>query len=56
LSAERRRNFFVRAAERALFQTALEFLELPFLVLHVFGPGGVGKTTLLREIGLLPES
>ena len=56
LNAERRRNFVGRAAERALFQTALESPELPFLVLHVFGPGGVGKTTLLREFAAISEA
>lgn len=53
LSAERRRNFVGRAAERALFQAPLEAPELPFLVLHVFGPSGVGKTTLLREFAAI---
>ena len=55
LSAERRHNFVGSAAGRAGFQTALEFPELPSLVQHVFGPGGVGKSTLLRESRLLPE-
>lgn len=44
----RRRRFVGRAAELALFQTALSAAELPFNVLHVYGPGGVGKTTLLE--------
>jgi hypothetical protein len=55
LSAERRHNFVGSAARRAGFQTALEFPELPSLVQHVFGPGGVGKSTLVRESRLLPE-
>jgi hypothetical protein len=53
LSAARRRRFIGRAAERALFQSALLAPEWPFQVLHVFGPGGVGKTSLLREFAAL---
>ncbi len=53
LSAVRRRHFVGRAAERALFQAALAAPELPFLVLYVCGPGGVGKTALLREFAAL---
>src|SRR5215211_7521705 len=49
LSAERRRKFVGRAAERDLFRSALAADEPPFNVLYVFGSGGVGKTTLLRE-------
>lgn len=56
LSAARRRHFVGRAAERALFQSALTAAELPFLVLHVCGPGGVGKTALMREFADLSET
>jgi hypothetical protein len=49
LSAERRRKFVGRVAERNLFRSALAADEPPFNVLYIFGPGGVGKTTLLRE-------
>ncbi len=49
LSAERRRKFVGRVAERDLFRSALAADEPPFNVLYVFGSGGVGKTTLLRE-------
>ena len=38
-----------RESETALFTDALAAPELPFCVLSVFGPGGVGKTTLLRR-------
>jgi len=48
LSAARQRRFVGRAAEQALFQSALAAPEMPFQVLYVFGPGGVGKTTLLN--------
>ena len=53
LSAARRRQFVGRAAELDLFQAALGADELPYVVLHVFGPGGVGKTSLLGEFAAL---
>ena len=37
-----------RDAERALVAEALRAAELPFHVVHLYGPGGVGKTTLLH--------
>jgi len=49
LNVARRRQFVGRVAERDLFQSALAAAELPFQVLYVFGPGGVGKTSLLLE-------
>jgi hypothetical protein len=49
LNAERHRRFVGRAAELDIFRSALAADELLFNVLYVFGPGGVGKTTLLRE-------
>lgn len=49
LVAARRRRFVGRESEREMFRTALESPELPFVVLHVYGPGGVGKTTLIKE-------
>lgn len=55
LAAARRRYFVGRATERALFQSALDAPELPFLVLYVFGPGGVGKSSLLNEFATLAE-
>ncbi|MBI4493773.1 MAG: AAA family ATPase [Chloroflexi bacterium] len=55
LSAARRRRFVGRTGELALFQSALTTPEPPFCVLHVFGPGGVGKTTLLREFTALSQ-
>ncbi len=48
LSAARLRRFVGRDVERELFLSALHATELPFFVLHVYGPGGIGKTTLLR--------
>jgi hypothetical protein len=55
LSAARRHHFVGRAAERALFRSALTAAELPFLVLYVHGPGGIGKTALLREFATLAQ-
>jgi hypothetical protein len=49
LVAARRRRFVGRENERELFRSALAAPELPFIMLHVYGPGGVGKTTLLKE-------
>ena len=48
LAAVRRGRFVGRRAELALFRSALLADEPPFAVLHIHGPGGVGKTTLLR--------
>src|SRR5512136_2485479 len=49
LSAARQARFVGRAPELALFQSVLAEDELPLHVLYVFGPGGVGKSTLLRR-------
>lgn len=49
LLSARRRRFVGREAEQALLRAALGEAELPFALLHVYGPGGVGKTALLGE-------
>jgi hypothetical protein len=49
LSAARQRRFAGRTAEIALFREALTAHELPFVVLAIYGPGGIGKTTLIAE-------
>lgn len=49
LSVGRHRRFVGRKHELELFWSAIAAPELPFHVLHIFGPGGVGKTSLLRE-------
>jgi hypothetical protein len=45
--------FVGRVAERDLVRRALLTPEPPFAVVHVHGPGGVGKTALLHELGRL---
>lgn len=55
LEAARRRSFVGRGAEQELFAAAVAAAELPFLVLHLYGPGGVGKTTLLRQFVQLAQ-
>ena len=52
LRGARRRRFVGRAAELELFETALE--TSPFAVLFIHGPGGVGKTALLRRARARP--
>ena len=49
MSAARRSSFVGRTAEQAQFRSALEAEALPFNILHIYGPGGVGKTTLLKQ-------
>lgn len=47
LEAARRQSFVGREAELGLFAEALAGDAPPFTVLHLYGPGGVGKSTLL---------
>ena len=49
LATARRRSFVGRDDELSIFSAALADDEPPFVVLHIFGPGGVGKSTLLSE-------
>lgn len=51
LASARHTRFVGRSGEIQLFQAAVQTAEPPFQVLYLFGPGGVGKTTLLRELG-----
>lgn len=53
LEQARRQQFVGRTDDKALFQMALAADELPFVVLHLFGPGGIGKTTLMREFAII---
>lgn len=49
LAAAQESGFIGRQAELGLFRSAMAEPAPPFTILHVHGPGGVGKTTLLRE-------
>lgn len=55
LARERHQRFVGRVAERDMFRAAITAGELPFNVLYVYGPGGVGKTALLREFSYVCE-
>jgi hypothetical protein len=55
LHKARQRQIIGRTHERELFRATLDASELPFSVLYVFGPGGIGKTTLLGEFAALCE-
>lgn len=55
LQAVRHRHFVGREAEKAFFQAALTAAEPPFYVLYMYGPGGVGKTSLLYEYSALAQ-
>ena len=50
LAQARRSRFVGRANEIEIFRSALTADELPFVVLHLTGAGGVGKTTLIDEL------
>ncbi|MGH3912328.1 MAG: ATP-binding protein [Pseudonocardiaceae bacterium] len=56
LDHARRRRFFGRGRELELFETAMTAPVPPFAVLHVHGPGGVGKTALLRRFADLASA
>ncbi len=49
LAMARHGRFVGREAELALFRSALLVEEPDFALLYIYGPGGVGKTTLLNE-------
>jgi hypothetical protein len=53
LASRRRRRFVGRASEIELVRVALDSPEPPFLVLHVHGPAGIGKTSLLDVLARL---
>lgn len=53
LNRARLGGFVGRTAEIELFRNAVTAVDPPFAALHVHGPGGVGKSTLLREFARL---
>jgi energy-coupling factor transporter ATP-binding protein EcfA2 len=55
LSQARRQRFVGRSAELELFRAALSQDVPNFAVLHLHGPGGMGKTTLLRQFAQIAE-
>lgn len=55
LSQARRQRFVGRSAELELFRAALSRDVPDFAVLHLHGPGGMGKTTLLRQFAQIAE-
>jgi hypothetical protein len=55
LTQARRQRFVGRSAELELFRIALSRDAPDFAVLHLYGPGGMGKTTLLREFARIAE-
>ncbi|RUT03545.1 hypothetical protein DSM106972_051840 [Dulcicalothrix desertica PCC 7102] len=55
LNAERNRRFVGRVQELALFQNTIASTELPINILYIYGPGGVGKTSLCAQFMQLCE-
>lgn len=55
LASSRDEQFVGRTAEQDLWRQALEAQEPAFSVLWVHGPGGIGKTTLLRRLRSIAE-
>lgn len=53
LAAAQRGRFVGRAAEIELFRAALLSPQSQFAVLYIYGPGGIGKTSLLTEYARL---
>ncbi len=56
LAAAHQRRFVGRSEEKELFKAALNGSEVDFVLLHIYGPGGVGKTTLLKEFADLAKN
>ena len=53
ISAARRRGFVGRTAELARFTDIVTGTDMPVVVVFVHGPGGCGKTALLRQFAEL---
>jgi hypothetical protein len=56
LGTVRTRYFVGRAAELDLFRACLQADERPWALLYVHGPGGVGKSVLLRGFGRVAQA
>ena len=56
LKQARHNNFVGRSPECNLFEDALAGDSSACGVLHIFGPGGIGKTTLLQEFAALCQT
>lgn len=50
LGASRKRSIVGRDSEKALFRNLIKENEPSVVLLHIHGPGGVGKTTLVAEL------
>lgn len=50
LTEARHTRFVGRDRELGVFESALRAEILPFYVLHIFGPGGVGKQPFYRSL------
>ena len=49
ISAAQRKGFVGRTDELARFRAIVSATEMPVVVVFVHGPGGSGKTALLRQ-------
>ncbi len=56
LRASRHHLFVGRTAETEGFESVLRTTTLPYLLLHIHGPGGVGKTTLMGELERIAQN
>jgi hypothetical protein len=53
LRSARQFSIVGREAEKQLFRSALIAPDPPFYLLCIYGPGGVGKSTLMRELSAI---
>ncbi len=56
LRAARQQQFVGRDREQKLFRTALKATPPPYFLLYIYGPGGIGKSSLLRAFTSLAEA
>jgi hypothetical protein len=55
LQSARQSRFVGRESEKAVLRAALSATEPPFFVLHIYGPGGIGKTSLLQQFAAIAQ-